>query len=110
MPDGDDANFLEVVSSQLGQDLGVNLVFPERLFVALKPQLPQPSRNVHGRPNGAAYSGTQVGHQVQERRLLSPQSKAYQMMRLTSVVRLMVEQMSEHLMERLRCATPLVVA
>ena len=39
VPDGGDANVFEIVSSQLGQDLGVNLVLPERLLVALQPQL-----------------------------------------------------------------------
>ena len=47
MPDRGDAKVFEIVSGQLGQDLGVNLVLPERLLVALQPQLPQPSRDVH---------------------------------------------------------------
>jgi hypothetical protein len=42
---------VKIVSSQLRQDLGVNLVLPERLLVALQPQLPQPSRDVHKRPS-----------------------------------------------------------
>ena len=50
VPDGGDANVFEIVSSQLGQDLGVNLVLPERLLIALQPQLPQPSRDVHEPP------------------------------------------------------------
>jgi hypothetical protein len=50
---GGDANVFEIVSSQLGQDLGVNLVLPERLLVALQPQLPQPSRDVHKSPSRA---------------------------------------------------------
>ena len=101
MPDGDDANSLRSSAVRIG----VNLA-------GTPPRSSSPSsrakRRVHGRPPiGAAHSGTQVGHQVQDRRLLSPQSETYQVMRLTSVVRLMVEQMSEHLMERLRmrCAT-----
>ena len=51
VPDGGDAKVFEIVSRQLGQDLGVNLVLPERLLVALQPQLPQPSRDVHKRPS-----------------------------------------------------------
>ena len=51
MPDGGDAKVFEIVSRQLGQDLGVNLVLPKRLLVALQPQLPQPSRDVHKRPS-----------------------------------------------------------
>jgi hypothetical protein len=38
--------------AQLGQDLGVNLVLPERRLIALQPQLPQPSRDIHKRPMG----------------------------------------------------------
>ena len=47
MSDDGDANVFEIVSSQLGQNLGVNLVLPERRLVALQPQLAQPRRNVH---------------------------------------------------------------
>ena len=47
MSDDGDANVFEIVSSQLGQDLGVNLVLPERRLVAPQPQLAQPRRNVH---------------------------------------------------------------
>jgi hypothetical protein len=47
VPDGSDAKVFKIVRSQLGQDLGVNLVLPEGLLVALQPQLPQPSRYVH---------------------------------------------------------------
>ena len=36
------AKVFEIISRQLGQDLGVNLVLPERLLIALQPQLPQP--------------------------------------------------------------------
>ena len=51
MPDDSDANVFEVVSSQLVQNLWVNLVLSERLFVALQPQLAQPCRDIHGVPH-----------------------------------------------------------
>ena len=38
--DGGDAKIFQIVSSQLRQDLGVDLILPERLLVALQPQLP----------------------------------------------------------------------
>ena len=46
-----DAEFLEILVRQFGQDLGLDLVVLERLRVALQPQLPQPSRDVHKRPS-----------------------------------------------------------
>jgi hypothetical protein len=51
MPDDGDANVFEIVSSQLGQDLGVNLVLPERLLIALQTKISQPSRDVHDVPS-----------------------------------------------------------
>jgi hypothetical protein len=59
MPDSGDANVFEIVSSQFGQDLGVNLVLPERLLVALQPQLAQPKRDVHGVPSWGWVIGPQ---------------------------------------------------
>ena len=55
MPDDGDANVFEIVSSQLGQNPGINLVVPECLLVALQPQLLQPSRDVHGIPHGVGH-------------------------------------------------------
>ena len=43
MSDDGDANVFEIVSSQLGQDLGVNLVLPERL----PRSAPAPARRSH---------------------------------------------------------------
>ena len=40
----------ESISSQLAQDLDLNLVLPKRIFIALQPQLPQPSGDFHGIP------------------------------------------------------------
>ena len=48
MPDDGDANVLEVISSQLGQNIGDDLVLAERLLVALQPQLSQPRQDIHG--------------------------------------------------------------
>ena len=41
---------LEILICQLRQDGGRDVVVPERLLVALQPQLPQPSRDVHSVP------------------------------------------------------------
>ena len=40
MSDDGDANVFQIVSSQLGQNLGVNLVLPERRLVAPSPSSP----------------------------------------------------------------------
>ena len=48
VPDDGDANVFEVVGGQLRQNVGRNLVLPERLLVALQPQLSQPRQDVHG--------------------------------------------------------------
>jgi hypothetical protein len=37
VPDDGDANVIEIISSQFGQNIGGNLVLPERLLVALQP-------------------------------------------------------------------------
>jgi hypothetical protein len=50
MADRGDADVLEILGGQVRQHLGVNVVVPKHLFVALQAQLAQPSRNVHGRP------------------------------------------------------------
>ena len=50
MPDDGDANVLEVIGGQLGQNVGRNLVPLERLPVALQPQLSQPRQDIHGVP------------------------------------------------------------
>ncbi len=57
MPDGGDAKVFEIVSRQLGQNRGVNLIFPERLLVALQTKLPQPSCDVHDVPIGMVIGG-----------------------------------------------------
>ena len=56
MPDGGDADVFEIISSQLGQDLRVDLVLPERLLVALQPQLPHQGAD-QLRPGGPAPVG-----------------------------------------------------
>ena len=43
-----DPELFQVSVGQLGQDLGVDRVLAERLLVALQPQIPQPSRDIHG--------------------------------------------------------------
>src|ERR1700733_13347263 len=48
MPDDDDAHVFEVISSQLGQNIGGDLILTERLLVALQPQLSQPCQDLHG--------------------------------------------------------------
>jgi hypothetical protein len=53
VPDDGNANVFEIVSSELGQDLGVNLVLPERLLVALQTKPVQPNRDIHGVPHDA---------------------------------------------------------
>ena len=50
MPDDGDANVFEIVSGQLRQNIGSNLILPERLLIALQPQLSQPRQNIHGVP------------------------------------------------------------
>ena len=61
MPDGGDADVLEIVGSQLGQDACVNLVVPERLLIALQPQLPQPTRDIHEpSPMGMVIAGQKL--------------------------------------------------
>jgi hypothetical protein len=37
VPDDGDANVFEIVSGQLRQNIGSNLILPERLLVALQP-------------------------------------------------------------------------
>jgi hypothetical protein len=48
MPDDGDANVFEVISSQLGQNIGRDFILTERLLVALQPQLSQPRQDIHG--------------------------------------------------------------
>ena len=47
-----DTEFLEVRVGQFRQDLSIDLGLLERLFVALQPQLAQPSRSIHNVPHG----------------------------------------------------------
>ena len=56
MPDDGDANVFEIISSQLGQNIGSNLILPERLLIALQAQLPQPCQDVHRVPSQAIKS------------------------------------------------------
>ena len=42
-----DAEMLEILICQLRQDGGRDVVLSERLLIALQPQLPQPSADVH---------------------------------------------------------------
>ena len=51
MPDDGDANVFEIVSGQLRQNIGSNLILPERLLIALQAQLSQPRQNIHGVPS-----------------------------------------------------------
>ena len=55
-----DAEFLEVVVSQFGQDLGLDFAILEHLRIALQPQLPQPSRDVHPSPRAAIWLRTRT--------------------------------------------------
>ena len=50
VPDDGDANVLQVIGGQLGQNVGSDLILPERLPVALQPQLSQPRQDIHGVP------------------------------------------------------------
>ena len=52
--DGRDADFPKVVGGELGQNRSVDVIFPERLLVALQPQSAQPCRDVHARVPGPA--------------------------------------------------------
>ena len=42
MADRRDPNVFEIVSSQLGQHFGIDVIVPKRLFIALQAQLLQP--------------------------------------------------------------------
>ena len=49
MSDGTHAEFHQVVSRQVGQDLAVDLIVTERRLVLAEPKAPQPAPHVHGR-------------------------------------------------------------
>ena len=55
-----DTEFLEVLVSQLSQDLGLDFAIPEHLRIALQPQLTQPSRNIHKRPHRDGNRGAKA--------------------------------------------------
>jgi hypothetical protein len=57
VPNDGDADVFEVISSQLRQKVGRNLVLLERLFVALQPQLSQPRQDIHGVPDQTGQAG-----------------------------------------------------
>ena len=44
---------LEIPICQLRQDGGRDVVLPERLLIAVQPQIPQPSADVHPAPRQA---------------------------------------------------------
>jgi hypothetical protein len=56
VPDDGDANVFEILASQLGQNLAGDLILPERLLVALQPQLSQLRQDIHGVPSKAIKS------------------------------------------------------
>ena len=48
MADRGDAEPDQILGRKVHEDLGVDVVLPERLFVLSQPQATQPSRDVHG--------------------------------------------------------------
>jgi len=46
-----DAELFQIGRGQVRQDVGVNVTVAEPLLVALQPELPQPSRDVHAVPH-----------------------------------------------------------
>ena len=49
MSDGRHAEFLQVVTRQIGEDFAIDLILTERPFVFAEPEAPQPVSDVHGR-------------------------------------------------------------
>ena len=48
MADRGDAEPDQILGREIHEDLGVDVVLPERLFVLSQPQTTQPGRDVHG--------------------------------------------------------------